>query len=249
MATYESLVEQAQTQTMVGWDFSYLQGRRTIASLPWDYAKAVKQAFSQCHALLDIGTGGGELLASLAPLPERTCATEGYAPNIPVAQDRLEPLRVSVHAVVSDSALPFEDHTFDVVINCHASFSETEVFRVLKPGGQFITQQIGSLNNVALNDYFGAPAMPEWTLYSAVDQLSQAGFSIDEGLEAYPRNRFYDIGAIVFYLQIINWQVPDFTVKKYDTELRMIHEEIRREGYFQTVGHQFFISAKKPTNV
>jgi hypothetical protein len=46
--------------------------------------------------LLDLDTGGGELLAASAPLPRRTIATEGWAPNVPVARDRLSPLGVEV---------------------------------------------------------------------------------------------------------------------------------------------------------
>src|SRR5712692_8615791 len=85
--------------SFAGWDFSYLNGRlEEIGSVgdTWEYAEKVKVAFSTAQSLLDMGTGGGELLSSLQPLPPHTCATEGYAPNVPIARQRLEPLGVQV---------------------------------------------------------------------------------------------------------------------------------------------------------
>ena len=79
-----------------GWDFSYLDGRMVedLSVLTWDYRAAIEARLPHIHSLLDIDTGGGEVLASFKPLPADTCATESYAPNILVARRRLEPLGV-----------------------------------------------------------------------------------------------------------------------------------------------------------
>jgi hypothetical protein len=45
----------------------------------------VRACLEPRHSLLDMGTGGGELLASMAPLPD-VWATEGYPPNVPIAR-------------------------------------------------------------------------------------------------------------------------------------------------------------------
>ncbi|HHV95300.1 MAG TPA: class I SAM-dependent methyltransferase [Clostridiaceae bacterium] len=117
-----------------GWDFSYLEstGRMQEFPLRWNYRNKVKSRMSGISSLLDMGTGGGEFLSSLVPLPEYTCATEGYEPNIPVARKRLEPLGVKVYRVDDDEFLPFNDETFDLVINRHESYSAKEVKRILK---------------------------------------------------------------------------------------------------------------------
>jgi len=57
--------------------------------LSWNYRNEVKFRIYGISSLLDMGTGGGEFLSSLSPLPANTCATEGYEPNIPVARNRL----------------------------------------------------------------------------------------------------------------------------------------------------------------
>src|SRR6187549_330120 len=78
-----------------GWDFSYLAGRMREDAPHWDYRQVVTAALGESGALLDLGTGGGEFLSSLRPLPALTCATEGYAPNLPVARRRLAPLGIA----------------------------------------------------------------------------------------------------------------------------------------------------------
>jgi SAM-dependent methyltransferase len=77
------------------------------------------------------------------PFPELAYATEAYAPNVPVAKKRLEPLGVRVTAIDDDDSLPFDDAGFDLVLNKHESFSPAEVRRILRPGGTFLTQQVG----------------------------------------------------------------------------------------------------------
>ena len=86
-----------ETEPFEGWDFSHLQGRMHEDQLSWDYTSIVREALPGAASLLDMGTGGGEFLSSLEPLPPNTHATEGYAPNVPVARARLEPLGIQVH--------------------------------------------------------------------------------------------------------------------------------------------------------
>jgi 2-polyprenyl-3-methyl-5-hydroxy-6-metoxy-1,4-benzoquinol methylase len=101
--TFESAfaryVAEATEAPFTGWDFSYLRGRMEEERPTWDYAERVRARFSSVTSLLDMGTGGGEVLASLAPLPARATATEGYPPNVEVARARLAPLGVTVTAI------------------------------------------------------------------------------------------------------------------------------------------------------
>ncbi len=40
-------------------------------------------------------------------------------------------------------------------------------------------------------------------------QLEANGFEIVQGKEETPVTRFMDIGAVVFFLKAVSWQVPD----------------------------------------
>ncbi len=183
------------------------------APLSWSYTSEVLTAARLTDSLLDMDTGGGEFLAGLQPLPSHTCATEGYAPNVPIARQRLEPLGATVYEVGEDDILPFADGEFDLVINRHGSYLAEEVSRVLNPGGGFVTQQVGGTNDWGLNEMLGAEPnrqWEDWTLDSAVRDLEKAGFEIEVGKEAFPITRIFDIGALIYQLKAIPWQIPRF---------------------------------------
>ena len=55
---------QEEQRGMSGWDFSHLQGRYTVEPLPWDYQERVRESLRPGVRLLDMGTGGGEILLS-----------------------------------------------------------------------------------------------------------------------------------------------------------------------------------------
>ena len=117
--------------------------------------------------------------------------------------------------------------------------------RVLKPDGQFITQQVGDEEEADLNALLGANVSPYafWTLDYAVNELQEAGWHIVEQREAFSVMRFYDVGAVVYYLKAIPWQVPDFSVEPYFEKLITIHNQIEEQGYIDFSMHRFLIVA------
>ncbi|CAB4425106.1 unnamed protein product [Rhizophagus irregularis] len=234
-----------------GWNFSYLKGRmeEQLNLLPWNYEATVRALLPNSKGLLDMGTGSGEFLASLNPLPPDTCATEGWAPNIAIARQRLKPFGVTVTAITdNDVRLPLNDSRFDLIINRHEPYIVYEVHRLLKRGGLFVTQQVGEKDNIELNKLLGAPehlGYREWHVEQACSELKTAGFAILEKQEAFIETKFYDVGAIVYYLKAIPWQVEDFTVEKYSKQLVNLHHKIQEEGFLSVQSHRFFIMAQK----
>lgn len=246
---FEQLVTQALAQDFSGWDFSWLDDGRWFEADPaWDYGQIVQDKLAHIDSLLDMGTGGGEFLSSLSDLPLVTYATEGYPPNVAVARARLEPLGVKVVAVDDHRALPLADESIELVINRHEYFWGPEVHRILKRGGIFLTQQVGPLECIALNEFLGAPVEPdayEWELADEVDEIRRAGFEIVRSEEALLDSIFYDIGAVVFFLRVIEWQIPGFSVPRYRERLYAMHELIEAEGAFHAKAHRYLVEAKK----
>ncbi|WP_409295291.1 class I SAM-dependent methyltransferase [Peribacillus sp. SCS-26] len=232
-----------------GWDFSYVTetGRLQTGTAAWSYGSTVIPYIRGADTMLDMGTGGGELLSNLRPFPKSIYATEGFAPNVQVARERLEPLGVIVEVVDEDEVLPFPDQFFDLVINKHESYSPLEVRRVLKDGGYFITQQVGGSDSADINRALGVPVNDEfadWNLESASAGLLENGFQIIRSEEDAPVQRFYDIGALIYYLSAIPWQVPGFHPDKYRDELYRVHQEIQENGYLEVKQSRFIILAR-----
>lgn len=240
---------QAFKKPFSGWDFSLVEktGRMRSSLLSWSYGSLALPLIQDASSILDMGTGGGEFLSLLRPFPEVVYATEGYKPNIPIAKKRLEPLGVTVVSIDDDTHLPLDSGRFHLILNQHESYSPKEVRRVMKPGGIFLTQQVGGLNCIGINKALGAPVNKNylnWNLAKAVGDLKTNQFDIVYRNEEYPIQRFYDIGALVYYLKAIPWQVDNFSIEAYEKELYAIHREIQTKGYFDVEEHRFIIKAK-----
>src|SRR6266700_6183231 len=195
----------AYQSPVIGWDFSSMRDTRlSIHPEPkWNYQESVRTALYDIDTLLDMDTGGGEMLSSFQPLPPHTYATEGYPPNLQLARQRLAPLGVTVCEGHDTRQLPFADNQFDLIINRHASYNPGELLRVLKPGQRFITQQVGSQVSLYLHALLGREKkdVAPWNLSLAVSALQAAGWHILYQAEEYPITRYLDVRTIVFYLK------------------------------------------------
>jgi SAM-dependent methyltransferase len=258
---FDELIAEAERQRFEGWDFSHLAGRMVEAAPAFDYIAEVRRRLP-VKGLLDLGTGGGEVLSRFAPFPATTIATEAWRPNALLAARRLAPLGASVVLVEGAPenwetigaplrnvpALPFRDEGFDLVIDRHESYLAAEIFRVLRRGGRFITQQCGGTHHADLNDLLGLPRprYAEWRLEAAEAQLSAAGFVEVGGREAFTYTRVHDIGAIVYYLRALPWQAPGFSARDHLDRLRAIHDRIAATGPLTVRAHHFLVEAVRP---
>lgn len=235
-----------------GWDFSYLSGRTEEQELPWDYERFVLIEMSKLGGdgvMLDMGTGGGEFLLSLSPPAGRTFATESYLPNYALCQSMLPIRGIDIRLVQDDCELPYESHFFDLVINRHESFSIEEVYRILKPGGVFITQQVGGQNNRELSRFLlgdkGMVTDAGFNLSRTVAELSQVGFTVLKQQEFFPSLQFADVGALVYFAKIIEWEFADFSVDRCFEQLCELSQWVEKEGYISSTEHRFFALARK----
>lgn len=232
-----------------GWDFSHIDGRYDEEhDLPWDYREVIMRYLSAEHKLLDIDTGGGEFLLSLGHPHENTSATENYPPNVKLCYEVLTPKGIDFRPADGKSTLPFADGSFDIVINRHGDFNADEVFRILKSGGVFITEQVGAENDRELVESLlpGAEIpFPEQYLSIAKEAFESAGFKIIEAEEAFRPIRFYDVGALVWFARIIEWEFAGFSVESCFDRLLKINKQIEDEGFIEGKTHRFLLTAKK----
>ena len=231
-----------------GWDFSHLDGRYGEAEdIPWDYRDEIGKYLRREHRLLDIDTGGGEFLLSLNHPHENTAAMENYPPNAALCREKLLPLGVDFRAGGAEK-IPFGDAGFDVVINRHGDFNPEEIHRVLKAGGIFITQQVGGRNDQDLVQQLlpgTQPPFPENHLEYAAEKFKSAGFEILRGEEAFRPIRIYDVGALVWFARIIQWEFPGFSVERCLEKLYIAQEILEKQGYIEGTIHRFLLEARK----
>ena len=136
-----------------GWDFSRMQtGREPV---PWDYIEIVARYLKPTDTVLDVGTGGGEKLLAFSPLFARGVGIDPDVDMIQVARENGATQPNVTFVEMGAERLAFPDATFDVVLTRHAPTVVSEVVRVLRPGGYFVTQQIGAGNMATIREAFG----------------------------------------------------------------------------------------------
>lgn len=241
---------EAHAELPTGWDLSALAGFREEEP-PWRWRTLVENLAPMADRVLDLGTGRGEVLASLVDvLPEGTTATEGRASRLPVARERLTPLGIEVHEhdpEAAGSRLPFADAAFGLVLNRHGDFDATDVARLLRPGGTFLTQQVGADDGHEIRELFGrGDARPEVTLENTVHALTGAGLRVDRSDAFHGHFELDDVPTFLRYLRRAPWDAPeDFDVDGCRNVLEHLQARLR-EGPFLVTVSRYLVQASAP---
>ena len=251
--TFEDLVAEGAAVPVEGWDFSWFEGRATEERPPWGYAKLMGARMARATAALDIETGGGEVLATVTEPPPTLVATESWPPNVALASARLRLLGAGagagVVAVADAPTLPFWSASFDLVVSRHpVVVLWREIARVLRPGGTYLSQQIGAGTNRELTEFMMGP-QPVNQRRSAAHaraQAEEAGLEVIDLRECALRVAFFDIGAVVHFLRKVHWTVPGFTPAAYTDRLRLLHERIEHDGEFTCTARRMLVEARCP---
>jgi len=251
--TYDDLIAEAAAEPVAGWDFSWLDGRATEERPSWGYSGLLRRAAGRALAVLDVQTGGGEVLAGAVREADRVpavlAATESWPPNALLARRALAPLHGGVVRAADDGGLPFATGTFDLVVSRHPTVTVwPEIARVLAPGGTYLSQQVGPGTNRELTDFMVGP-QPVHSGRSprrAVAQATGAGLAVTDVREQALRVEFFDVGAVAYVLRKVLWTVPGFTVTGYAEPLARMHAHIEANGSFVCYAQRFLIEARKP---
>ena len=143
--------------------------------------------------------------------------------------------------------LPFPDDSFDLVIDRHESYDLSEVRRVLKKNGFFVTQQVGGENDLPLvkrlcQGFSGS--FVGFNLENELPRFRQAGFRVMRSDQAYVESRYLDVGAVVFQASVCPWEYPGFSVETSQEALFQMQAQVESLGFVPNLEHRFLIVAK-----
>ena len=79
-----------------------------------------------------------------------------------------------------------------------------------------------------------------------VAAAASAGLEVLDLREERLEIRFFDVGAVVYFLRKVLWTVPGFAVESYRPQLLAMHNAIERHGSYSSHSERFLIEAKKP---
>jgi hypothetical protein len=211
-----------QARGFSGWEFPGLQVKHLGPEMPWDYEDMVHANADGRRCALDMGTGGGEVLARLRDgLPARVVATEEWAVNAPVAYGRLRPLGVDVVRCRS-LQLPFPDRAFDLVLNRHE-----EDWRELRTRFPRMAD-FGDLRGEYSRGF------------------EAAGLNITTNITHESKVAFATLGDLVFMLTLTPWTIPEFGVERDIDALLALEADLMTEDGLVLTESRYLLVAEKP---
>lgn len=238
-----------------GWDFSRMQTERE--PVPWDYMEVVPNYLTPRDTVLDIGTGGGEKLLALSQHFGRGVGVDPDPEMIQAARENgAGQAKVTFEAMAAE-ALAFPDASFEVVLDRHAPIDVSEVVRVLKPGGYFVTQQVGTQNMGNICEEFGTGRTIRNVNHAALDDGDQRGL-IEEFtrrgcrvLSSAAYNVHYwvkDIPSLIFWFKAIAGgnEIPKgFSIERDGHTVSRIIQRYSTAKGVQTNEHRTLVVVRK----
>jgi SAM-dependent methyltransferase len=250
---FEELIAEGASVEVEGWDFSWFAGRATEERPSWGYSGMAADRLAGATSVLDVETGGGEVFAralgQAGRRPSLLAATESYPRNLAIARRNLGGFGVAVVEAADGADLPFDPDSFELVLSRHPVVTVwDEIARVLRPGGTYLSQQVGAGSNRQLIDFMMGPQPVSGARSPrrAVEAAEAAGLVVVDLRRQALRAEFNDVGAVVHFLRKVLWTVPGFTVDAYRDRLARLHDQIQLGGPFVSYAQRFLIEARKP---
>ncbi|WIY62889.1 class I SAM-dependent methyltransferase [Bacillus arachidis] len=232
-----------------GWDFSKIKS--TSIGVQWNFYEKVKQACKPNGILLDIGTGGGENVLRISSSALLLIGIDNSNGMIKTAKSNLKKSRVeNVRFIqMTSEDLQFPNDFFDVISSCHAPFVASEVAKVLKEGGTFLTQQVSEADKLNFKKAFGrgqSIGVDDGTLKEKyIQELKEAGFVEVHSFD-YNAIEYYQRPEDLVFLLKYTPTIPNFGQEKKDFDiLDNFIENNRTKRGICTNSKRFLIIANK----
>ena len=232
-----------------GWDFSRV--KCITEGLQPDFYTEVKKNCRTSDLLLDLGTGGGEAVLTIANALLLLVGIDQSAAMVETA------IRNGARAGISNARffqmeaaqLNFPESFFNVVSCRHSEFYPEEMAKVLTKGGIFLTQQVSEDDKLNLKEAFGrgqAFGAKAGTLKeNYITELCNAGFSDIQAYEFHITEYYQTAEDLIFLLKHTPI-IPGFGHDEADFQtLQHFIKENQTDKGIQTSSSRFMLTAKR----
>ncbi|NEN86902.1 class I SAM-dependent methyltransferase [Paenibacillus elgii] len=231
-----------------GWDFSNV--KCISEGIKWDFYSEVTKACKKSDLLLDIGTGGGEAILTIAEAALLLVGIDQSTGMIETATNNLANSgRANVRFLQMDAQeLLFPENFFNIVSCRHSVFYAKEIAKVLVKEGIFLTQQVSENDKLNIKEAFGrgqALGITGGTLkHQCIAELSEAGFT---HIQSFDCNviEFYQTAEDLIFLLKHTPIIPNFGQSEFDFQiLQQFIAENQTEKGIKTNSERFMIIAR-----
>jgi SAM-dependent methyltransferase len=188
-----------------GWNWARCKTR--MDPLGWSYTDVLASYLTPDTRAADIGTGGGEIFSEVA-------RARDVALDIDLEKLKLAQRALPCPVIAGDQErLPFRFECVDVVADRHVGVDPDEVLRILRPGGVYVTHQVGGRICQSIFDALGWGSNEEywrkrsadegrryWDIAGRAEFYASAGCEILRCEEADVAYEFLDEASLAFWL-------------------------------------------------
>jgi len=232
-----------------GWDFSRIHIKR--APVLWEYVDVVRSYLKPTDRVLDIGTGGGEIFFSLAPFFSEGIGVDHNPAMVETARRNKSAMsmdNISLERMEGDD-LRSDGDEFDIVLQRHSKVYVSEIVRVLRPGGYYITQTVGKRSSLNFLNAFGwTPASfgPDWwqSVAELADQFRVHNCHIIAQVEYDVLYSFEDVESFMFWFMAVPWPEA-IELDKHWQNINRILETCQTEKGIETNEHRGLLIVQK----
>lgn len=191
--------------------------------------------------LATISLDGGEFVSSFDYLPPITYVVDAQYEK---ATTKLADKHVKVTHLTDDGKMPFKDERLDVVVNELANYDKFDLYRIVKPGGYILIDQIGSDNyREIMNVFLPFKIKGRWDLETSSQLLSEIGLEIVDGFEEHGFVRFNTLTSFISFMKGITR--VDIKHDKFMNFYGQVLKQIKEKSYFELTTHRFMVVARK----
>ena len=219
--------------------------RDWLAPTPWEYTAVVRTMLKSSDEVLDVGSGGGERLLALAPYLALGVGIDPDPVRVAAATEKARE-QPKLRFAIGDARLRSLTDSFDVILNRHAPFDLTAAAAHLRPGGRFITQQVGERNMGVVHAALGQRRAAPTITRSGVEAVE--GLAVDRFEEYDVEYVVQDIESLLFWLNALDLRHADMdagsALTSVDTLNRVLEGNVDDRG-FVTNEHRYLVVAHR----
>lgn len=136
-----------QVAKEIGWDFSKVN-YECVQKIKFDYYEQVKKHIKSKTIMLDVGCGSGEKASQYYSKAKQIFMIDTESEMLKKAKENILKLdsntqqKFCLKQESGSKKLKFASESLDLVVSRHCGVNMAEVYRVLKNGGYFISQDI-----------------------------------------------------------------------------------------------------------
>lgn len=196
-----------ETGKNIGWNFSKINPL-VVRKGNYNYWRHIVDAITPETVMLDIGCGSAEKTLRYTAEAKQIVCIDIEPEMLNKANENLNKFysgakkeKFEFKLMDGDGLLGFPDETFDLVVSRHCGANMAEVYRVLKPGGIFVSEDVSKYDCWDLKQHFGRgqgfEGEPEY--FNMAKSCIQLGFTKIE-FEQVEEDEFYPNADQLKYL-------------------------------------------------